>query len=71
MSSARVFILVKYLTMEEEPYCALAKGIQVLMTRARDWDANIPSVDCKMATAVGSAAICPQGCPKIARRAGS
>ena len=58
MSSARVFILVKYSAMEEEPFCALANAIRVLMTRARDWDANIPSMDSQTAAAVGSAATC-------------
>jgi hypothetical protein len=42
MSSARPFILVKYSAIEDDPFCAVARAILVVMIRARDCDTCNP-----------------------------
>jgi hypothetical protein len=39
MSSVSDFILLKNSTMEDEPFCVVAKAMQMLMTRLQDYDA--------------------------------
>ena len=50
--SINAFTLVKYSLVEDAPLDVVVIAILVLMTRARDWDANIPSMVAQAADAV-------------------
>lgn len=54
MSSARPFIMLKYSAMEELPFCAVSNAIHTLITRARDWEENIPTIASHTAAEVES-----------------
>jgi hypothetical protein len=44
ISSARASILVKYSLMEDAYLDAVVSAMRVLITRAQDWEANVPSM---------------------------
>lgn len=52
MSSARPFILVKNSAIVDEPFCAVARAILVVMMRARDCNTCNPWIAAQRSAAV-------------------